>query len=133
MSSKSSDLSPEIVFDPGPKYFASLYNFGKAVEEWGFKIPEYETEQIKGWVLGINGEEIEQELDKWSESGYLEAHQRLNQDTGEEHIIYRLENSEEARNFVSNIYQRISNEYNGQIEIYLEEHNEEDFEAFMDF
>lgn len=128
------DCRPEIKFDISNHYFASLYPYGKAVELWDMKMPEYEPEYIKGCMFGgFSEKKIDHLLNDWSQWGHLEEDQLLNQDTGDRYTVYRLEDNPETYNLVTSIYKRLRDAHGGDLSGYLENGDGEDINAFTEF
>ncbi len=117
-SHRSSD--PDISLELGPRYYAALFPFGKAVASRRWKKPEYETEYISREVLGAE-EGLEEELTFWSEWDILEEDVRKDHDLDTTYTVYRLENDPKARELAVDVYKTVQDSYNGKIFDYLEE------------
>lgn len=128
------DYRAEIKFDITPQHFATLYPYGEAVELWGMRMPEYESGYIKGKIFGGFSEgKVDRELNDWSQWGHMEEDQQLNQDTGNRYTVYRLKDNPETHALVKNVYGWVDGVYEGNLLRSIEEYDEEDLEAFMDF
>ncbi len=109
---------PEIRFEPGNRYFAALIPFGEAVIN-GKKQPEYSSEYISR-ALGTE-EAPETEMNSWADWGVLEEDSTYVSDLELNRTFYRLEDNSHARRLASEVYREFEEEYDEDIERFLEE------------